>query len=292
MAATREASPGTGRTDPSSPSSPTNPTPATHCDGNSSAATSNPMAMGRSRPAPDFRIPDGARLTVTRRDGHERWLDSSAALTRSRDSRTAASGNPTMVKPGSPADTWTSTETGRPSTPYRVADGMQASMTAPDGIGAGDGVRAVSVRGAALLRRRPHEAQKRTIRRRCITVRTVTPPQSRDISPEVNNLDREQSRRPRDAGPIGPGRLELQMLRTGTGVTILLEIFRRSSGSVVSRVEVVTAAHTTRCASTTSEVTALPRRAPTSCAWSGENATTSQPRRKRRSCACRGDRLT
>jgi hypothetical protein len=72
-------------------------------------------------------------LTVTRRDGHDRWLDKRAARTRSRDSRTAASGNPTMVKPGNPAETWTSTETGRPSTPYRVAEAMHASMAGTPG---------------------------------------------------------------------------------------------------------------------------------------------------------------
>jgi hypothetical protein len=70
---------------------------------------------------------DGARLTVTRRNGHGKPLDNNAALTRSRDSRTAASGRPTMVKAGRPLDTWTSTETGRPTAPARVADEMAAS---------------------------------------------------------------------------------------------------------------------------------------------------------------------
>jgi hypothetical protein len=50
-----------------------------------------------------------------------------------------------------------------------VADGIDASTTAPDRIGTGDDVRAVSVKGATLLRRRPHEAQDGTIRPRCIT---------------------------------------------------------------------------------------------------------------------------
>src|ERR1700761_1299561 len=73
-------------------------------------------------------MPDGARLTVTRRMGHGRPLESRAARTRSRDSRTAASGRPTMVKPGSPLETWTSTETGRPTAPVRVAAEIEASM--------------------------------------------------------------------------------------------------------------------------------------------------------------------
>src|SRR5713226_9628906 len=84
------------------------------------------MAIGRSSPAPPFLIPDGARLTVTRRSGHDRPLDNNAARTLSRDSRTAASGRPTTVNPGSPLETWTSTETLTPSTPIRTAEGMAA----------------------------------------------------------------------------------------------------------------------------------------------------------------------
>src|SRR6185437_15329903 len=91
-------------------------------------ATSTPTATARSRPAPPFRMPEGARLTVTRRSGHGSPLDSRAARTRSRDSRTAASGSPTMVKPGRPFDTWTSTAIGRPTVPIRVAAEMEASM--------------------------------------------------------------------------------------------------------------------------------------------------------------------
>ena len=84
--------------------------------------------MGRSRPAPPLRMPDGAKLTVTRRSGHGRPLERTAARTRSRASRTAASGRPTMVNPGSPLETWTSTETRRPTAPERVADLTEASM--------------------------------------------------------------------------------------------------------------------------------------------------------------------
>ena len=67
-------------------------------------------------------------MTVTLRMGHGNPLERSAARTRSRDSRTAASGRPTMVNPGSPLDTWTSTETRRPTAPVRVAAAMEASM--------------------------------------------------------------------------------------------------------------------------------------------------------------------
>ncbi len=66
-------------------------------------------------------------MTVTRRRGHERPLESTAARTRSRAPRTAASGSPTMVNPGNPFDTWTSTETGRPMAPFSVADATAAS---------------------------------------------------------------------------------------------------------------------------------------------------------------------
>jgi hypothetical protein len=75
------------------------------------------MAIGRSRPAPLFLIPDGARLTVTLRSGQGSPLESSAARTRSRDSRTAVSGRPTTVNAGRPFETWSSTETDLPSTP-------------------------------------------------------------------------------------------------------------------------------------------------------------------------------
>ena len=46
---------------------------------------------------------------------------------RSRASRTAASGSPTIVKPGRPLETWTSTETARPTAPLRVAEATEAS---------------------------------------------------------------------------------------------------------------------------------------------------------------------
>jgi hypothetical protein len=42
-------------------------------------------------------------------------------------SRTAASGRPTMVKLGNPLETWTSTATGRPTTPLSVAEATEAS---------------------------------------------------------------------------------------------------------------------------------------------------------------------
>jgi hypothetical protein len=85
--------------------------------------------MARSRPAPTLRTPGGARFTVTRALGHASRLDMSAARTRSRASRHVVSGRPTTVNAGSPLDTWTSTRTGRPSTPSRVADATDASTS-------------------------------------------------------------------------------------------------------------------------------------------------------------------
>ncbi len=92
-----------------------------------------PTAMGRSSPAPPLRTPEGARLTVSRRSGHGSPLERMAARTRSRDSRTAASGSPTMVNPGRPLETWTSTETARAVAPVRVADAMTACCTTVNG---------------------------------------------------------------------------------------------------------------------------------------------------------------
>ncbi len=120
--------PGTWRNEPFRPSSPQKASVSVQSGGSWPVATSTPTAMARSSPAPPLRTPDGARFTVTRRRGQGSPLESSAARTRSRDSRTAASGRPTMVKPGSPLETWTSTETGRPTAPVRVAAEMEASM--------------------------------------------------------------------------------------------------------------------------------------------------------------------
>jgi len=120
--------PGTCRREPSSPSSPMKALSATAVAGSTPSATIVPTAIGRSRPAPPLRTPDGARLTVTRRRGHDRPLERRAARTRSRDSRTAASGRPTTVNPGSPSDTCTSTATGRPTQPTTVAEAMTAIL--------------------------------------------------------------------------------------------------------------------------------------------------------------------
>ncbi len=125
------ATPATARSEPSSPSSPTKPNPATASAGISSWATSSPTAIARSSPEPPLRWFDGARLTVIRHDGQVSPLDSTAARTRSRDSRQASSGSPTIWKAGSPVDTWTSTVTGRPSTPRKVAERTAASMRTP-----------------------------------------------------------------------------------------------------------------------------------------------------------------
>src|SRR4051812_57269 len=95
--------PGTVRIEPSRPSSPMKANPSRASVGMASVAAKRPTAMARSRPAPALRTPDGARFTVTRLVDHRSPLDRSAARTRSRDSRHAPSGWPTMVKPGSPS---------------------------------------------------------------------------------------------------------------------------------------------------------------------------------------------
>ncbi len=111
---------GSSRRGPARPGRPGRP-------GTPPAAARSPRG-GRRRspgrgPRPALRSPEGARLTVTRWVGQRRWLESSAARTRSRASRHVVSGRPTIVKPGSPAEAWTSTRTWWPSTPRSVADG-------------------------------------------------------------------------------------------------------------------------------------------------------------------------
>ena len=113
--------PATPRTRPSRESSPTSSLPWT-CRGSIClVAMSSPAAMGRSNPDPVFFSEPGARLTTTRSLGMEKPLARIAARTRSRDSWMAASGIPTMKKPGIPLPTTTSTSTGTASTPRNVA---------------------------------------------------------------------------------------------------------------------------------------------------------------------------
>jgi hypothetical protein len=110
--ATIGATPGRARTLPSRPSSPTKASDRARSGSITSSATSTPTAIARSSPDPPLRTPDGARLTVIRRLGHRSPVDSSAARTRSRDSRQASSGRPTIWNVGRPGPTWTSTTTG------------------------------------------------------------------------------------------------------------------------------------------------------------------------------------
>ena len=89
------------------------------------------MAIGRSSPDPDFRIPAGARLTVTRRSGNDWPTAQMAARTRAALSRTAASGSPTISTRGSWEERRTSTSIGTPSTPCRAAPRTRDNATAP-----------------------------------------------------------------------------------------------------------------------------------------------------------------
>ena len=61
-----------------------------------------PSAMGRSNEVPSFRTSAGARFTVIRSDGNANPALRMAVRTRSRLSRTAESGSPTVVKAGKP----------------------------------------------------------------------------------------------------------------------------------------------------------------------------------------------
>ena len=104
------------------------PSPSIDAAGTTSEATSTPTAMGRSSPAPPLRTPLGARFTVMRFCGQASPLDSSAARTRSLDSRQASSGRPTMVKPGQAVGRRGPRRcTGRPWAPSNVADETMAS---------------------------------------------------------------------------------------------------------------------------------------------------------------------
>ena len=79
---------------------------------NSPRAERIPTSMGKSYTVPAFFLSAGARFTVMRLTGKEKPLFFMAALTRSRASFTAASGRPTISKPGRPLEIYTSTATG------------------------------------------------------------------------------------------------------------------------------------------------------------------------------------
>ena len=96
-ASTSASVPGTGRTEPSRPSSPSTPTLVEHAGRELvRRRRCRPSATASSRPGSG--LAHAARREVDRdalHAGHSSCDDSSAARTRSRDSRTAASGSPT-----------------------------------------------------------------------------------------------------------------------------------------------------------------------------------------------------
>ena len=96
-----------------------------------SVAASTAAASARSKPGPALRRSAGARFAVIRRCGNSKPLLTIAARTRSRDSRTAASGRPTSANDGSPRRTSASTRTSRASTPSRLKVRAIASIGRP-----------------------------------------------------------------------------------------------------------------------------------------------------------------
>ena len=88
------------------------------------------QSAGRTT-TPALRTSAGARLTVMRCGGNSKPELRIALRTRSRLSRTLASGRPTIVKSGRPNETSTSTWTGQASTPKRAAVRRQASTRRP-----------------------------------------------------------------------------------------------------------------------------------------------------------------
>lgn len=118
---------------PSSESSPTRTRSATAARGMRSSATRMPTAMARSSPAPSFLMLAGARLTVIFLTGNWKPLFLRAARTRSRLSRTVASGNPTMENCGNPDERSTSTSTRWASMPTIAAlNTLASTITSTD----------------------------------------------------------------------------------------------------------------------------------------------------------------
>ena len=80
---------------------------------------------------PVFFVPAGARFSVMRLTGKRKPLFLMAARTRSRDSRTAASGRPTSSKPGRPLEMLHSTMTGQPLMPDRPTESTREVIRSP-----------------------------------------------------------------------------------------------------------------------------------------------------------------
>ena len=120
--------PRTGRRAPLSDSSPTAAQRSSSAPASCPLADRSATASARSKLGPALRRSAGARLAVSRCWGNWRPEFSVAARTRSRASRTAASGRPTTVKPGSPWRTSTSTVTSWLSTPSIANVAVLASM--------------------------------------------------------------------------------------------------------------------------------------------------------------------
>ena len=114
------SAPWIGRSPPLSASSPQTAEVASASGGIWPVAARSATAIARSKPGPALRTCAGARLTVSRWSGNSSSELSSAARTRSRASRTAASGRPTIENAGSPRRRSTSTVTSRLSMPSRA----------------------------------------------------------------------------------------------------------------------------------------------------------------------------
>src|ERR1700744_860896 len=81
-----------------------------------------PNAIGKSKLGPSFFTSAGARLIVVLPIGNLKPELESAVDTRSCDSRTAASGSPTMMIFVSPQPAFTSTSMGYASMPFTAAE--------------------------------------------------------------------------------------------------------------------------------------------------------------------------
>ena len=136
-AASTTRMPRVARSVPSRASSPTK-RPSATCGGAGICpdARRSATAIGRSNRAPSFRTWAGARLIVILRAGNSKPQLRTAASTRSRLSRTAASGSPTIVNVGRPTPRSASTSTSRPSIPTVAQLSTRASRSfAPRGRG-------------------------------------------------------------------------------------------------------------------------------------------------------------
>src|SRR5688572_13709569 len=200
---------------PSSDSSPTITVSSTAWRVSGPDVARRPNAIGRSKDDPAFRTSAGARLTVMRWCGKSNPELRIAERTRSRLSRTVASGNPTMVKWGSPNETSTSMWTGYASTPNTAALRRVASTIAQCCKRRPCRARRLNVQLAGVFARQMSRALKllRSRQTQKLAVKTTTNHEHQLVSGDGRGLEDRQPLSCLNPGSLDPVQLLQRVYR-------------------------------------------------------------------------------